>query len=201
MSRLTMMRLFLTAGLAWSPSIALSQSTDAAHAIDVIGSAPQVCSLQRPNLANNVGTTVNFTAVTGNLLQIQTLVDPATLAANAASVSVSFDAFCNFPHRLSVESENNGLWQTDGSMNQPADGFAYALPYEAEVSWADVRGKLEANANVRRIVEQRLDVGQAAAGEVQLSIRIQPGASNTRVNAPVLAGFYGDTIRVFLEPR
>lgn len=201
MSRLTAMRLVLTAGLAWSSSIALAQSADAAQTIDVIGSAPQVCSLQRPNLANNSGTTVNFTAVTGNLLQIQTLVDPATLAANAASVSVSFDAFCNFPHRLSVESENNGLWQTDGSMNQPADGFAYALPYQAEVIWGDVSGRLEADANVRRIAQQRIDVDQAAAGEVQLSIRIAPGASNTRVNAPVLAGFYRDTIRVILEPR
>lgn len=201
MPRLTTIRLVMVAGLAWAPAVAFSQSTDTAQAIDVIGSAPQVCSLQRPNLANNTGATVNFTAVTGNLLQIQTLVDPATLAANAASVSVSFEAFCNFPHRLSVESENNGLWQTDGSMNQPADGFAYALPYQAEVSWADVRGRLDADANVRRIVEQRLDVGQAAAGEVQLAIRIEQGASNTRVNAPVLAGFYGDTIRVILEPR
>ena len=140
-------------------------------------------------------------AVTGNLLQIQTLVDPTTLAANAASVNVSFEAFCNFPHRLSLESENNGLWQTDGSMNQPADGFAYALPYQAEVSWADLRGQLAADANTRRTVDERLEVDQAAAGEVELTIRIEPGASNTRINAPVLAGFYRDTIRITLEPR
>lgn len=201
MRRLTTMRLAVMAALAGTPALALAQSEGGTRLLDVIGSAPQVCSLQRPALANDAGSTINFTAVTGNLLQIQTLVDPATLAANAASVSVSFDAFCNFPHRLSVESENNGLWQTDGSMNQPADGFAYALPYEAEVSWADLRGRLDADANVRRIVEQRIDVDQAAAGEVALTIRIEPGASNTRVNAPVLAGFYRDTIRVILEPR
>ncbi len=201
MRRMTIVASVLLAGLAWTPSLAAAQSTTASRAIDVIGNAPQICTLQRPNLANAGGSPVNFTAVTGNLLQIQTLVDPATLAANAASVNVAFEAFCNFPHRISVESENNGLWQTDGSMNQPADGFAYALPYEAEVAWADVRGRLEADANVRRIVEERLDVDQAAAGEVQLSIRIEPGASNTKVNAPVLAGFYRDTIRVILEPR
>ncbi len=189
----------LLASLAGPQWAALAQSTDTARAIDVTGSAPQICSLQRPNLAN--ASPVNFTAVTGNLLQIQTLVDPTTLAANAASVNVSFEAFCNFPHRLSLESENNGLWQTDGSMNQPADGFAYALPYQAEVSWADLRGQLAADANTRRTVDERLEVDQAAAGEVELTIRIEPGASNTRINAPVLAGFYRDTIRITLEPR
>lgn len=191
----------LVVGLACSSSIALAQSTEASRAIDVAGSAPQICSLQRPNLSSVNGSPVNFTAATGNLLQIQALVDPTTLAANAASVSVAFEAFCNFPHRISVESENNGLWQTDGSLNQPADGFAYAVPYEADVSWAETRGRLLADANVRRIVDEQLDVNEAAAGEVQLSIRIQPGASNTKVNAPVLAGFYRDTIRVILEPR
>ena len=191
----------LALGLACPSSISLAQSTEASRAVDVVGSAPQICSLQRPNLSSVSGSPVNFTAATGNLLQIQALVDPTTLAANAASVSVAFEAFCNFPHRISLVSENNGLWQTDGSLNQPADGFAYAVPYEADLNWADVRRRLLADANVRRIVDEQLDVNEAAAGEVQLSFRIQPGASNTRVNAPVLAGFYRDTIRVILEPR
>lgn len=189
----------LLASIACPNAIAHAQSTGAARTVDVIGNAPQICSLQRPDLAESGP--INFTAVTGSLLQIQNLIDPTTLTANAASVELSFEAFCNFPHRLSLESENNGLWQTDGSYNQPANGFAYALPYQAEVTWGDVSGRLDADANVRRIVDQRLDVDQAAAGSVQLSIRIDQGASNTRVNAPVLAGFYRDTIRITLEPR
>jgi hypothetical protein len=189
----------LVASLAYPTASALAQSEEASANMAVTGSAPQICSLQPANLA--AGNQVNFTSVTGNLLQITALVDPTTLAANAASVVVSFEAVCNFPHRISLESENNGLWQTDGSLNQPADGFAYAVPYEAEVAWGEVRGRLEANANVRRISEQRLNVDQATSGEVELRISIQPGASNTRVNAPVLAGFYRDTLRIILEPR
>lgn len=178
---------------------AMAQSDTASRTMPVVGSAPEVCALQRPTLAQ--GSQVNFRALTGNLLQIDTLVDPTTLAANAASAEVEFAAVCNFPHRIRIESQNNGLWQTDGSMNQPADGFAYALPYRAEIHWGEVNGELDADANVRRIAEQRFNVDQATAGTVELRITIEPGASNTRSNAPVLAGYYRDTLRIFLEPR
>lgn len=178
---------------------AFAQTTVVSRAMPVTGNTPQVCALQNARLAQ--GSQVNFRALTGNLLQIDTLVDPATLATNAASASVEFAAVCNFPHRIRLESQNNGLWQTDGSMNQPADGFAYALPYRAELTWGEVNGALDANANVRRIAERRFNVDQATAGEVELRILIEAGASNTRSNAPVLAGFYRDTLRIFLEPR
>lgn len=199
MRNLALITCAVAASMVAPASFALAQSEEASATMTVTGSAPQVCSLQGATLAP--GSQVNFTSVTGNLLQIQDLIDPTTLAANAASAAVSFDAFCNFPHRISLESENNGLWQTDGSMNQPADGLAYAVPYEAEVTWGDVRGTLEADANVRRLAEQRLNIDQATGGVLEVRIRIEQGASNTRVNAPVLAGFYRDTLRIVLEPR
>lgn len=185
------------AGIGAVPAHA--QSTEASRTMPVTGNAPEVCAIQRARLSQ--GSQVNFRALTGNLLQIDTLVDPATLAANAASAAIEFPAVCNFPHRIRLESQNNGLWQTDGSMNEPADGFAYALPYRAELTWGEVNGTLDANANVRRIAERRFNVDQATAGEVELRIQIDAGASNTNANAPVLAGFYRDTLRIFLEPR
>ncbi|TXC73267.1 hypothetical protein FSZ31_00425 [Sphingorhabdus soli] len=165
----------------------------------VTGSAPQICAIEQATLA--AGSQDNFRTLAGNLLQIDTLVDPRTLAANAATAQIEFAAVCNFPHRIRLESENNGLWQTDGSMNQPAEGFAYALPYQAALTWGEVNGVLSADANVRRISERRFNIDQATAGAIELSITIEPGASNTRANAPVLAGYYGDTLRIFLEPR
>ena len=195
-------RLFAMAAIvaaAASAAPAHAQSTVVSQSMPVMGNTPQVCTLQRPTLAQ--GSQVNFRALTGNLLQIDTLVDPATLATNAATAQVEFAAVCNFPHRIRLESQNNGLGQTDGSMNQPADGFAYALPYRAELTWGEVNGTLDANANVRRIAERQFNVDQATVGEVELRILIEAGASNTRSNAPVLAGTYRDTLRIFLEPR
>jgi hypothetical protein len=187
------------AALSWAGPALAQQTVVSTPPMPVTGNAPEVCTLQRARLSQ--GSQVNFRALTGNLLQIDTLVDPTTLATNAATAQVEFDAVCNFPHRLRLESQNNGLWQTDGSMNQPADGFAYAVPYRAEVTWGEVNGALDANANVRRIAEQRFNIDQATAGEVGLRIEIDAGASNTRSNAPVLAGVYRDTLRIFLEPR
>lgn len=199
MRRLALLATGLTAMTAFSAAAAQAQTTVVAKSMPVTGNTPQVCTLQRAKLAQ--GSQVNFRALTGNLLQIDTLVDPTTLAVNAASAAVEFGAVCNFPHRIRLESQNNGLWQTDGSMNQPADGFAYALPYRAELTWGEVNGALDANANVRRIAERRFNVDQATVGEVELRILIEAGASNTRANAPVLAGSYRDTLRIFLEPR
>ncbi|MGH6652312.1 MAG: hypothetical protein ACREB7_14410 [Sphingopyxis sp.] len=199
MRRLAHLATSLTAAATLWVAPAQAQTTVVAKSMPVTGNAPQVCTLQRARLAQ--GSQVNFRALTGNLLQIDTLVDPTTLAANAATAEVEFGAVCNFPHRIRLESQNNGLWQTDGSMNQPADGFAYALPYRAELTWGEVNGALDANANVRRIAERRFNIDQATVGEVELRILIEAGASNTRANAPVLAGSYRDTLRIFLEPR
>lgn len=200
MRRFALLATALTMAAASAAAVpAFGQTSVVSRAMPVTGNAPEVCTLQRATLAQ--GSQINFRALTGNLLQIDTLVDPATLATNAASARIEFAAVCNFPHRIRLESQNNGLWQTDGSMNQPADGFAYALPYRAELTWGEVNGALDANANVRRIAERRFNVDQATVGEVELRILIEAGASNTRSNAPVLAGFYRDTLRIFLEPR
>ena len=65
----------------------------------------------------------------------------------------------------------------------------------------DTNGQLSIDAKVRQLVQQRITIDQPVAGEVQLRIEMEAGASNVQTNAPVLAGGYGDTLRVFLEPR
>jgi len=100
-----------------------------------------------------------------------------------------------------VESQNNGLWPTDGRMATPGTDFASALPYEAIVTWADTTGTLEANAKVRALTQTLLSVDSAAAGNLILRFKLAQGASNVADNAPVLAGVYGDTVRIYLEPR
>ena len=41
----------------------------------------------------------------------------------------------------------------------------------------------------------------AVAGDLILRLQIDEGASNVEGSAPVIAGTYTDTIRIFLEPR
>ena len=171
----------------------------ASRTLPVIGNTPQVCAMQRGRI--QPGGLININGLDGDALRILQLTDPQTLATRAASATISFEAFCNFPHQVRLESQNNGLWPTDLRMNTPASGFASALPYKARVSWGDVEGTLDANANVRQISDQRVAVADARAGDLLLRIQIDQGASNVMVNAPVLAGQYSDTLRIFLEPR
>jgi hypothetical protein len=178
---------------------AAAQTRVATATMPVVGSAPQICAIQPPRLAP--GAQVNFRGLSGETLQIDRMVDSTTLATNAASAQVQFDAVCTFPHRLRVESQNNGLWRTSETAAVPAAGFTYAVPYRAELSWGGNNIALDADAIARRVSEQRLLVDEPSAGTLQLRIVIQQGASNVRANAPVIAGYYGDTLRLVLEPR
>ena len=187
--------------VAAQPVAAQSAARISARTLPVIGNTPQVCAMQRGRIQG--GALTNINGLDGDTLRILQLTDPQTLAARAASATISFEAFCNFPHRVRIESQNNGLWPTDGRISASTAGgnFAYALPYEARLTWGDTNGRLDANAKLRQITDERVDVGHATAGDLLLRIEIAQGASNTAVNAPLLAGAYGDTLRIFLEPR
>jgi hypothetical protein len=158
---------------------------------------PQVCTVELPVLAND-RPPVNFSA-NGTSLTIDRLTDPESLAANAASVSVDFNAVCNYPHRIVVETQNNGLWR-DAQTN-PANGFADAVPYVATLQWGGVDTVLTVDAGFRGTRDFTVNVNEPAAGAIGLKIDIVAGASNTRANAPLLAGVYRDTIRVTVGPQ
>lgn len=180
-------------------SPALAQSAQDAKSFPVVGSAPEVCALEQGRL--QPGQLVNFNGLDGDTLQILELVDTQTLATRPASATLSFSAVCNFPHRVRIESQNNGLWPTDGRLTTNAPGFATALPYNASIQWGPTNGTLRTDAKVRHLVEERISIEVPTAGDLQLSLTLDAGASNTQVNAPVLAGVYGDTLRIYLEPR
>jgi hypothetical protein len=181
------------------PAAAAAQVAPVTRSVPVTASAPAVCAIQEPTV--RAGGQVNFRGVNGNTLQIDHMVDPRTLAAAAASVNVTFDAVCNYPHRLIVEAQNNGLWQTSERPPSPPPGFAYAVPYRATIDWGLEHGRLEADAKVRRIADRSILVDHPTAGEITLRVEIKAGASNTQANAPLLAGSYGDTLRITLEPQ
>jgi hypothetical protein len=114
---------------------------------------------------------------------------------------VRFEAVCTFPHRLKVETQNNGLWSTSERTGPAPEGFGNAIPYRADVTWDDTNLRLNADAGVRRIANNSVLVDGAGLGDLLLRLEIDAGATNERANAPLLAGTYGDTLRITLEPQ
>jgi hypothetical protein len=169
------------------------------QSLTLTGSTPQVCTLAQGDL--RTGQLVNFRGAEGDTLRVLQLVDPQTLAAQSARATVMLGAVCNFPHRVRVESQDNGLWPIEGPLAPTTPDFATALPYRVAFEWADRTGMLEADARVRRLHEARADIDTPAAGDLTLTIEMDAGSSNTQVGAPVLAGAYADTLRIYLEPR
>lgn len=193
-------RILLVAALgglcAATPALA---EDPAVRALPVTGNAPQVCAIDSSSA--RLSGLVNIRGSEGDTLQIVQLLDPATLAAQSARAAVELEAVCNFPHRLRIESQNNGLWPIEGNLSSTRGDFATALPYQALVTWADRSRNLLADAEIRHPVESRMEVDDPASGQIRLEFTMDAGASNTRAFSPVLAGTYGDTVRIFLEPR
>ena len=181
------------------PAAAQAQSNSVTSSFAVNASVPGACSVGGPQLA--AGRQINFRGLNGTTLQIDQMVDPTTLSTNAASVEVRFEAICTFPHRLKVETQNNGLWPTSERGAQTPVGFGNAVPYRATATWGDRQVTLSADAGVRRIAENSVFVPGAGLGDILLRLEIEPGATNSQANAPLLAGVYGDTIRITLEPE
>jgi hypothetical protein len=181
------------------PAAAGAQTTSVTSPFTVNGNVPQTCTIGAPLLS--AGRQINFRGLNGTTLQIDQLVDPTTLSTNAASVEVRFEAVCNLAHRLQVETQNNGLWPTSERAAVAPEGFGDAVPYRADLTWADRTLRLNADAGVRRIADNSVFVNGPAVGDILLRLEVDAGASNDRANAPLLAGIYGDTIRITLEPQ
>lgn len=182
---------------------ALALPAVTAHAqnvgFDVTGSAPQVCAVQEPQLA--AAATINIRSLSGNSLQIEDLVDSQTLSTKAASAEVSFDAVCTFPHRIVMQSQNNGLWRNSASGVTRPPGFADGVPYTAVLNWGDTTDQLDADATSRGSTQQVTPIGNAVVGALTIDFSVQPGASNLAANSPLLAGIYSDILTVTLEPQ
>jgi len=174
-------------------------SSASASEMSVTGSAPQVCAVQNPVVG--AGALVNFRSLNGTTLQIDRLADPTTLATSAALADIRFAAVCNYPHRITLESDNNGLWRGGSAGAAPPPGFADGVPYTATLVWGPVNSRFEADATGRRVRQSTVPVDEATAGDIEIHLAIQAGASNLRANAPLIAGVYTDTLRVTVEPQ
>lgn len=181
----------------WSvPSLA---QEDASETLGVSGSAPQVCTIASGRF--RTGELLNFVGADSDTLRVIELLDPRDLSARAARATISFEAVCNFPHRVRLESQENGLWPVSGPLSPDQGGFATALPYAVSLNWADRAQLLETDAKIRRQRVTFAEIDEPAVGDMTVAISLDAGASNTQSGAPVLAGAYSDVLRIYLEPR
>jgi hypothetical protein len=165
----------------------------------VAGNAPEMCALGEPTLSNT-NPAVNIRNLSGRTVTIDELSDRETLSTRATSVELSFEGFCNYPHQITIESDNNGLFRQSAG-NETAAGFGNAVPYTAELRWADQTVRLQADALTRREVRQSSIFDDPATGPLLLRVEVARGATNVATAAPLLAGEYRDIIRITVGPQ
>lgn len=188
----------IVAALAASMACLAAPATAQDEAVvTVIGDAAQMCTLGQPGQGS--GALTNFDTPSGSVFAITNLTDLETLTTQAANITMSMDAMCNTLHRVVIASDNNGLWRS-GPTTAPA-GFGSAVPYTANLVWADQQYPLTAEAADRRAVEQELLIGRPNVGEMLIEFEINAGATNAGVGAPLLSGEYSDVLRITVESQ
>lgn len=190
--------------LAIVATLVASAATAAPGLIDtrdmgVSANTPDVCIISNQN-NGRIRPLVNATTSGSAAVEITSLIDRGTMSTAAAQVEVSFDAMCNFPHKLNVISDNNGLFRPINAA-QVVAGFASAVPYTADVTWGGQTLAFEATAQRRGLAQADLIIAEPSAGSIVLQFNVLPGATNAQNGAPLAAGIYSDVIRLSVEPQ
>ncbi|MBI1405004.1 MAG: hypothetical protein GC145_02635 [Caulobacter sp.] len=174
-----------------APAMAQDQQS-----VDIVGDAGIRCSLGQPTQGS--GALTNFDTPSGSVFSITDLADPTTLSTKAANITLSLDAMCNTLHRVGIASDNNGLWRVGVG---GTTGFGDAVPYQANLVWADQQYLLTVDASSRQPVEQQVLINRPNTGEMLIEIEINAGATNAGIGTPLLAGEYSDILRITVEAQ
>lgn len=182
--------------------LALAAATGAAACagpvtITATGRASQLCLIGSPKV--QIGSSVNLAAVNGQTINIASLADSQTLSTKATSFDVDFNALCNFSHAVQLSSDRGGLWRL--ATGRVAAAFADGVPYHATLEWAGASTTLEATALSVTPLNDVLHVNTPAGGALIVQFRVDPGATDKGLGAPLAAGIYQDTITVTLGPQ
>lgn len=183
--------------LASAACIAAPAAAQEQQTVGLTGEAEQLCTLGQPTQAT--GALNNFDSPSGTVFGITRLADPETLSTRAAAITLSMDAMCNSIHRVVIASDNNGLWR-QGTGVAPL-GFGSAVPYRANLVWADQQYPLSAEAETRQAVEEEMLIGRPNTGEMLIEFEINRGATNAGLGAPLLSGEYSDVLRITVEAQ
>lgn len=161
--------------------------------IPVLGQVRDLCLLGEPRVS--AAGAVNLGVMSGETITLGALVDDE-LQTRAARFDIEMPAVCNTPHRVTVSSDNGGLWNAGAAI--VGQDFGVGVPYSLTLDWSGRSVALNAAAAAVAPVDIQVPVDQAAGGRLVLEFNIDAGASNAGANTPLAAGVYRDTIRVSL---
>lgn len=166
--------------------------------LGVDATAPQWCSFIAAGSGRApIRATSNASELSASEVRIVDLVDQATLSTRAASATIGVEAACNYPHRVTIRSQNNGLRRTTTSTGA---GIASAVPYTANLNWGDVGLSFFADGLSESQVERNVETTGAIAGQLVVEINVVAGATNLGPNRPLGAGEYSDVISIEVGP-
>lgn len=193
--------LLTAAVIAAGPALAQTTATDGSSQSDfpVTGDVPDQCLIGDPGLAAGAPA-INIRSTSGQVVSIDELANAESLSSNGTDVTLSFDAVCNFPYRVTLTSQNNGLWRQSTATPTPV-GFANAVPYLAEIAWDESSAMLDADARSRQPKDAGFAPGQPSASGLSLRLRVLPRTTNVTANAPLVAGDYRDVLTITLGPQ
>jgi hypothetical protein len=175
-----------------APALAQQQAS-----VNIVGEANLMCILGQPSQGD--GVLNNFDTPSGTVFGITNLADAETLTTQAANITLTMDAMCNSIHRVIIASDNNGLWRN--GVGATPSGFGSAVPYTANLVWADQQYALTAEAADRQGVEEQMLIGRPNTGAMLIEFSINPGATNAGIGAPLLSGEYSDVLRIKVETQ
>ncbi len=150
------------------------------------GSVTDMCRLAAP-IAVGGGVNASFVNVgTGaSQVQISTLASDEDAVLNPASISLDFNATCNYAHSVTLQSQKGGLKNEDPSATG-GTGFRLLAGYAATLIWGGISQDL--NIAGAPGVNTVLNQGGATHGILSLLIQI-PGGGD-----PLVSGAYSDLL-------
>ena len=168
----------------------MPHSTSAAPTVEegmrLGGRVTDMCRLAAP-IAVGGGVNASFVNVgTGaSQVQISTLASEEDAVLNPASISLDFDATCNYAHSVTLQSQKGGLKNEDPSATGGA-GFRLLAGYAATLIWGGISQDLNVSgaAGVNTVLNQ----GGATHGIISVLIQI-PGGGD-----PLVSGAYSDLL-------
>lgn len=150
------------------------------------GRVTDMCRLAAP-IAVGGGVNANFVNVgTGaSQVQIATLASAEDAVLNPASISLDFNATCNYAHTITLQSQKGGLKNEDPNATD-GTGFRLLAGYAATLIWGGISQNLNMSgtAGVNTVLNQ----GGATHGILSLLIQI-PGGGD-----PLVSGAYSDLL-------
>jgi len=184
--------LMLAAVICAAPTASLAQTVNFGRGrLDMTGTAPSACVISAPTSVSGANATVAATGSQSAQITITQLVDQTTAQPMAAAINLSLPIICNTAHTLTVTTANGGLARVGGNQrnSNATNGFREFVPYQVAAAWAghSVNGTSQSSPPVSIVVPD------GAAGELSLTISVQPGG------APLVAGAYSDSLVIQLQ--